>query len=208
MPLLIEANLRPAEDAGGHSSAHTWNWPMYPPDPICMSRRHMQPPSEAHLRLAEGADGRFSAESVDCPRVYHLNLVMRVRSRARTRTCTTPGLHLLAPIEAWWGLVLLAMHVALVQPSGQLTEDIEQEKMTPSPVQSDAQYGSISASASAGLHCLHAGASPRRYGRAAGRPADAAGVRAHCGEPGPRLECPTAAADKPCSPCMPPAGYA
>jgi len=88
--------------------------------PYLQSRRHMQPPSEAHLRLAEGADGRFSAESVDCPRVYHLNLVMRVRSRARTRTCATSGLHLLAPIEAWWGLVLLAMHVALVQPYGQL----------------------------------------------------------------------------------------
>lgn len=47
--------------------------------------RRMQPPTEAHLRLVEQEGGGFTVDSVDCPRVYHLNLVLRVRSRAAKR---------------------------------------------------------------------------------------------------------------------------
>ena len=45
----------------------------------------MQPPTEAHLRLVEQEGGGFTVDSVDCPRVYHLNVVLRVRSRAAKR---------------------------------------------------------------------------------------------------------------------------
>ncbi|KAK9819060.1 hypothetical protein WJX81_003437 [Elliptochloris bilobata] len=44
--------------------------------------RHMQPPTEPHLRLVEQRGGGFTVDSVECPRVYHLNMVLRVRSRA------------------------------------------------------------------------------------------------------------------------------
>lgn len=52
----------------------------------------MQPPIEEHLRLRQEASGRFSVDCVDCPRVYHLNMVLRVRSRVRLSQPLAPRL--------------------------------------------------------------------------------------------------------------------
>lgn len=59
-------------------------------------RRRMQPAIEAHARLSRrgAGDGRSSAgppcEAVACARVYHMNVVLRVRAAAPTGTSTLP----------------------------------------------------------------------------------------------------------------------
>ena len=42
--------------------------------------RRMQPSTESHYCLSSAASGRH-AEKIRCARVYHINLVLRVRTR-------------------------------------------------------------------------------------------------------------------------------
>ena len=58
-------------------------------------RRRMQPAIEAHARLNRmggngGSDGRSPCEAVACARVYHVNVVLRVRAAAPTGSSSVP----------------------------------------------------------------------------------------------------------------------
>jgi hypothetical protein len=209
-PPLSEASLQPAEDADGQCSADTRNCPTYLPTRPYLHDLQAHAAAERSAPAAGGGRGRALQRR-------ERGLPTRVPSQPGYARAE-PGAH--PPLrnarsppaccdKAWWGLVLLAMHVALVQPLGQLTEDIEQEKMTPSTGQYDAQNGSISPLplALAYTACLQV---PLR-----GDTAERRGGRLM------QLECARIVADqvcawsaqpplldKPGSPCMPPAGSA
>lgn len=78
------------------------------------SCRKMQKPLESHPRLLTSADGHTSVRQVTCARVYHINVILRVRARSTL----APSVKVRCWLHAW-------LHRPVKQPRADGAEGLQ-----------------------------------------------------------------------------------